>query len=189
MKILLHTCCSNCTIHPYAVLQKSGHRVTGYWYNPNIHPAAEYSHRLESMRRFQDLWKADVIYNDHYGLVEFVRAVAGRENDRCRTCYLMRLEETARVAAREKFDAFSTSLLISPYQNQGLIAETGRLLAARFNVEFYFQDFRDGFRQALQEARESGFYLQKHCGCIYSEQDAFMKRKGRKAPEAPRPGE
>lgn len=177
MRILLHTCCSNCAIYPFDLLKKRGEKVKGLWFNPNIHPLQEYTARLESLEELEELMGLDILYRGEYGLVDFVRAVAGRENDRCRHCYGVRMEEAARVARKENLDAFSTTLLISPFQNQELIKETGRELSERYNVEFYFEDFRPGFREAGARALELGLYRQKYCGCIYSEMERFRKKK------------
>jgi predicted adenine nucleotide alpha hydrolase (AANH) superfamily ATPase len=175
VKLLLHICCSNCAIYPVTELRARGENPTGFWFNPNIHPFQEYSARLESVRKLQELWLLDVIYGGEYGLVDFVRNVAGCERERCRHCYTSRLFETARAAAAGGFDAFSTTLLTSPYQNQGLIAEIGRSAAEANNVEFHFEDFRPGFRKAQAVARELGLYRQKYCGCVYSEMERFGK--------------
>lgn len=175
MNILMHTCCSTCALYPVSFLRSKGEQVTGFWFNPNIHPYLEYRSRLDSVRKLEDLLRLEVMYEDRYGLVMFVRAVVGKEQDRCKTCYFLRLKETARKARDHGFDAFTTSLLISPYQNQCLIRDLGDFFSKQYNVEFLFHDFRDGFRSARRQAAELGLYRQKYCGCIYSEQDRFMK--------------
>ena len=42
-------------------------------------------------------------------------------------------------------------------------------------VQFYYQDFRPLFRDGQTRARELGFYIQKYCGCIFSEQERYQK--------------
>ncbi|MBI5408031.1 MAG: epoxyqueuosine reductase QueH [Nitrospirae bacterium] len=91
--------------------------------------------------------------------------------ERCKSCYLLRLEKTAERAHEEGFDAFSTTLLISPYQDFEQIINTGRRLADKYNVDFYLKDFRQHFREALKLAKELGLYRQKYCGCIFSKQE------------------
>jgi predicted adenine nucleotide alpha hydrolase (AANH) superfamily ATPase len=175
LKILLHTCCSNCAVYPVQKFRQQGYVVTGFWFNPNIHPYQEYKSRLESVRTLEALWKIEMIYMDEYGLVDFLRTVVGKEKERCAFCYTMRLEKTASEAARCGFDAFTTSLLISPYQNINTISAIGKRLSDTYNVEFYFDDLRPGFRQAMQTAKDLGLYRQKYCGCIYSEMERFQK--------------
>jgi predicted adenine nucleotide alpha hydrolase (AANH) superfamily ATPase len=46
-------------------------------------------------------------------------------------------------------------------------------------VEFLYRDFRPNFRVGNQRARELGFYMQKYCGCVFSEQDRYQKQINR----------
>ena len=94
----------------------------------------------------------------------------------------LRMEETARFAAENGFDSFLTTLLISPYQNHELLIRTGREAAKKYQVEFLYRDFRPVFRQGQEKARELGLYLQKYCGCVFSEEDRYRKR-----PKKPKP--
>jgi hypothetical protein len=88
--------------------------------------------------------------------------------ERCKACYRLRLEKTVKKALRYGFDAFSTTLLISPYQDFEQIVTTGKELAERYNVLFYLKDFRPYFRDSMTFAKELGLYRQRYCGCIYS---------------------
>ena len=87
---------------------------------------------------------------------------------RCFFCYRIRLEKTAVYAAQNGYDAFSTSLLISPYQQHDVIRRMGEELAAHYKVKFFYRDFRPLFREGQAEARALGLYRQKYCGCEYS---------------------
>ena len=42
-------------------------------------------------------------------------------------------------------------------------------MAEKYNIEFLYRDFRPGFREGQAKARELGLYMQKYCGCIFSE--------------------
>lgn len=175
MNILLHTCCSNCALYPIKKFRQEGHKITGLWFNPNIHPYLEYKNRLESVHTLASLWNIDMIYKDEYGLVGFLRTVVGKEKGRCTFCYTMRLEKTAYEAARLGFDAFTTTLLISPYQDINAIAKIGKELSKSYNIHFYYEDLRPGFREAGDMSKEMGLYRQKYCGCIYSEMERYQK--------------
>jgi predicted adenine nucleotide alpha hydrolase (AANH) superfamily ATPase len=94
---------------------------------------------------------------------------------RCAFCYRLRLEKTAARAAAEGYEAFSTTLLISPYQNHDCIRATAETLAARYGVAFLYRDFRPRFRAGQKEARAKGFYMQKYCGCVFSEEERYCK--------------
>ena len=115
-----------------------------------------------------------------YDLRPFVTAVAGNLDGRCAYCYRVRMEETARYAAANGFDSFTTSLLISPYQNHEAIAAAAREMGERYKVEFLYRDFRPLFQEGQQFARDHGFYMQKYCGCIFSEEERYMAAKRKK---------
>ena len=98
---------------------------------------------------------------------------------RCGHCYRLRLEQTARYAAAHGFDSFTSTLFVSPYQNHDLLRQTAEAAAARYGVAFLYRDFRPGFRQGQQEARELGLYMQKYCGCVFSEEERYAKQLSR----------
>ena len=175
MKLLMHICCANCALYPTTVLRDRGITLKGFWYNPNIHPYTEYKKRLDSLQRLQSLWNLDVEYEDFYGLKEYLRHVAGNEDSRCEYCYAVRLEKTARKAQEIKADAFTSSLLVSPYQKFDMIMDIGRLMQEKYSVEFYGEDFRKGFAQGRKMSRELQLYRQKYCGCVYSEMERYLK--------------
>jgi len=95
--------------------------------------------------------------------------------ERCRSCYTLRLEKTAEQARTHGFDAFTTTLLISPYQDIEGIESIGKALGDKYNVEFYFRDFRPYFRKAMGLSKELGLYRQKYCGCIFSRKERREK--------------
>jgi len=171
MKLLMHICCSNCAVYPIAVVKQSGIDVKCLWFNPNIHPYTEYKNRLEALKKLEGLWRLDVTYIDYYGLREFLGNIVGNEDKRCEYCYTVRLEETAKRAKEINADAFTTSLLVSPYQKFDIILNIGKILQEKYDVEFYAKDFRNGFNEGRMLSKELGLYRQKYCGCIYSEME------------------
>ena len=175
MKTLLHICCAPCANQPIAVLRGDGIEVTGFWYNPNIHPFTEYRARRNCLREYAATIELPVIERDDYALRPFIREVAGDISGRCVKCYEMRLFETARAAAEGGFDAFTSSLFISPYQNHDLMKQTALEAAEAYGVEFLYRDFRPYFKAGQEKARELGFYMQKYCGCVFSEEERYLK--------------
>lgn len=169
----MHICCANCATYPFSVLKGQGNTLKGLWFNPNIHPYMEYKKRLDALRQLDLLWNLDVEYNDYYGLQEYLRNVVGSEVSRCEYCYSVRLEQAALKARETKADAFSTTLLVSPYQNFDLILEIGRVMQERHSVEFYAEDFRCGYREGRRLAKTMELYRQQYCGCIYSEMERY----------------
>ena len=99
-------------------------------------------------------------------------------------CYYSRLERTVKYAKENGYDAFTTTLLVSPYQKHELIIKIANELAKEYGVEFIYIDFREGFRIGQQMARDAGIYMQKYCGCIYSEYFDALDRENRKKQKA-----
>jgi hypothetical protein len=183
-QILLHICCAPCATYTVERLRALGFEVTGLWYNPNIHPYSEHERRRETLTRYAAEIDLPVIWAPGYDLVAFMRAIHGRERfrERCRICYKLRLEQAARTAAEGGFDAFTTTLLISPYQDQDAIHTLGAALAEQTGVSFFFENFRQGWAAHHQTVREHDLYSQRYCGCLYSEWEAL----DRSAPTYPR---
>lgn len=177
-RVLLHVCCAPCATYTTARLRETGWQVVAHWFNPNIHPFGEHERRRESLAEFAAQVDLPVIWETGYDLLLFLRAVSGKEQfrERCLICYRLRLERTARVAAAEGFDALTTTLLISPYQDQAAIRDIGEELAQRHGLTFYYESFRRGFAAHHRLAREHGLYQQRYCGCIYSEWESQDRR-------------
>ena len=134
-----------------------------------------YRARRNCLQEYAKTIDLPLLVRDDYGLRPFVREVAEDIAGRCVKCYEMRLFEAARAAKEGGFDAFTSSLFISPYQKHELMRDVGYRAAEEYGVQFYYQDFRPMFRDGQQRARELGFYMQKYCGCIFSEQERYQK--------------
>jgi len=178
MKILLHTCCAPCLIYPLETLKAKGYGVTGVFYNPNIHGASEYKARRQAVEDYAKNVGLEMLFPD-YAPEEFFRAVNMKEekDERCPVCWHQRLRFTAQLARERGIVNFTTTLLVSPYQDQELLKQIGSDVADEEDTEFYYEDFRPGFRQAHDQARLEGIYCQKYCGCIYSEIERDKERK------------
>lgn len=176
-KILLHSCCGPCSIHPLDVLRQKGFEVYGLFYNPNIHPYTEFKQRRDQLEKYAQEQQWKVIFDDEYRLDEYLQEVVHRESKRCQMCYNMRLKKAAQMAKKGNFDAFSTTLLVSPFQKHELIKEIGENLALQYGVPFYYEDFRTGFKEATIKSKELEMYRQQYCGCIYSERDRYYRPK------------
>jgi epoxyqueuosine reductase len=173
MRILLHICCANCAIYPLERMKEKGDDVTGYFFNPNIHPFQEYQKRLDALKKYSERVGVNVIYRDEYLLEEFLRNVSHRVEERCQYCYSLRLESTACEAKKNAFDGFSTTLLQSTHQNHALIKETGEHIAHEIGIPFYYEDFRQGWKKGMEVSKAMGLYRQQYCGCIYSEKERY----------------
>jgi len=178
MKILLHVCCGPCAIYPLTLLQQQGHEVHGWFYNPNIHPYKEFRRRIEAVEEVARQQRCCIEIERNYGLRDFLRQVVWHEerSERCGLCYDLRLLPTAQRAAASGFDAFSTTLLYSKYQNHALIKSTGETLAAQQGIPFFYDDFRAGWQEGIAAAVQMQLYRQPYCGCIYSEHERYDKQ-------------
>ncbi len=187
MKLILHVCCAPCSTYTLNKLRQQDIDVTGYFYNPNIHPYREFKKRLDTLEEFAGQVDLPLEIERDYGLTEYLRKVVFNEKKRCGICYDMRLEKTAKHAAELGADAFSTTLLYSRYQNHESIAKIGSEMADKYGVEFYYDDFREGWQEGIDKAIDMDLYRQPYCGCIYSEQERYdnrLKKKMRKERKA-----
>ena len=158
-------------------LRKENIEPVLYWYNPNIHPFTEYKARLDTLIDYSETIGIKLAVEDEYGLDEFCRSVACRIESRCIDyCYPIRLRKTFEYAKNNGFEAVSTTLLYSIYQNHSFIKSYCEKLSAEFGIEFFYRDFRTGFWEGHDKAVEAGLYMQKYCGCIYSEEDRYVKK-------------
>jgi len=185
MKILLHICCAPCTIYPVEALQAAGHQVRGFFFNPNIHPYQEFARRAATLEEYAAQTGLPVIWDRSYSLEEFLRRVVFREAERCRFCYHLRLAAAARMARRGKFDAFTSTLLYSKFQNHELVRELAQQVAREVGVPFHYQDFRQGWTAGQAQTKKLGLYQQQYCGCIFSERDRYLPASQRRAGAAP----
>lgn len=175
MEVLLHTCCAPCSIKCIDMLESESITPVLFWYNPNIHPYTEYKNRKNALVDYAKSKNLKVNLKDDYGLREFVKNIYPDFGNRCEYCYTSRLEETAKYAHDNGYKAFSTTLLISPYQKHDLIRKAAQEIAEKYGVEFIYRDFRPYFKEGQKTAREMGTYMQKYCGCIFSEEERYLK--------------
>lgn len=180
MNILLHQCCGPCSIYPIITIQNMGHSVTTYFFNHNIHPVQEYYKRMEGAILVSRHYNIECIVEDYYGLVEFLRHNVNNEKERCLYCYERRLDKVAEKATLLKMDAFSSSLLYSKMQNHDKIKEIAENISKKYNIEFFYYDFRQGWQEGIDISKELEIYRQNYCGCIYSEEDRFLNQLSKK---------
>lgn len=193
--LLLHACCAPCSSYVLEYLRKY-FSITIYYYNPNIHPEAEYARRLEELKTFLpkfDNDKQTCLYEEKYDTSEFFKAVntenepqlmtEPEKGERCRRCYQFRLERAYEFAVKNNFDWFTTTLSISPFKDAEKINVIGKELESRNSPgpRFLTSDFKKkgGFKRSLELSTEYGLYRQDYCGCIFSKQN--MHKNGQEA--------
>jgi len=172
-KVLVHICCAHCAAYTVKYWREQGCEVSGFWYNPNIHPYTEHRSRLESTRTLAQEMELPLIVAEGYDVVEYFRRVAGHEDERCQHCFELRLTATAESARQNGYDAFTTTLLISPHQKHDLILETGNKIAAENGPEFLYADLRKRYSDSRHITKPMDLYRQQYCGCVYSEWERY----------------
>ena len=197
MKILLHMCCGPCSCYPVKKLRTEGFEPTGFFFNPNIHPHQEWRKRLNSAREFAEKVGMKIFCENHYGLRDFFEKTSKfvvkisdedtvKNSDgfhaRCKICYAWRLSETAKFAAENNFEIFTSTLFYSIHQNHELMKKIAENVAKNFGVKFFYEDFREGWQEGIELSLQLGLYRQNYCGCIFSEEERFSKeiKKARK---------
>ena len=178
MKLLMHACCAPCSVYCVDTLRNMEIEPTIFWFNPNIHPYKEYEARRDCLIKYCEEMKLEAIFEEKYGLDDFCKNVSNSIETRCIDyCYPVRLRKTFEYAKEHGYDTVTTTLLYSIYQKHDFIKNEMEKLSKEFGIDFLYIDFRKGFWEGHEKAKELGLYMQKYCGCIFSEEDRYVKKK------------
>ena len=177
MKLLMHTCCAPCSVYCIDKLREEGIEPTVYWYNPNIHPYMEYKARRECLKEYTKSINVQAIFEEEYGLDEFCKEAVKNLNARCVNYYYpVRLRKTFEYAKEHGYDTVTTTLLYSIYQKHDFIKKLMEQYSEEYGIDFLYRDFRVGFWEGHQKAHDLGLYMQKYCGCVFSEEMRYYNR-------------
>lgn len=172
MKIVLHICCGVCAAGVVERLTSEGHQVLGLFYNPNIHPAEEYNRRLEVTYRVAKELNFPLEVAP-YVPAEWFKETSSLENEpeggrRCGVCFRLRLKKTYLYMEDYGWDAFTTTLTISPSKAADVVNQMGQEVGGD---KFLVRDFKkqEGFRRTVELAKKWALYRQHYCGCTYSQ--------------------
>lgn len=178
MRVLLHICCAPCQIFPVEQLKKNGHAITGFFYNPNIHPYSEYLKRKKEVEKYSKEAQLEVTFPE-YDIEDYFSYIMSNETpvNRCPTCWWLRIKTSAQFAKENSFDAFTTTLLGSPYQDHEILKNICEDVAKKADIKFLYEDFRTGFKDAHNKAKSKGIYCQNYCGCLFSEKERIELRR------------
>ena len=187
--LLLHSCCAPCSS---AVLEKLQEvfEITVFFYNPNISEKEEYQKRVEEQKRLIEALNQKLpnypikVVEGEYEPERFYEITRGLEKcpeggERCFKCYGLRLEKTAQLARKEKFDFFTTTLTISPLKNAGKLNELGEVMAEKYRTAFLPSDFKkkEGYKRSIELSKEYDLYRQNFCGCAFSKAESLKREK------------
>ena len=180
MKLLMHTCCAPCSVYCIDELRKENIEPTLYWYNPNIHPYKEYEARRDCLKEYSEEINIKAIFEDEYGLDEFCKNAVNDLQGRCiNYCYPIRLKKTFEYAKQNNYDTVTTTLLYSIYQKHDYIKFLCEKYSKKYGIDFLYKDFRVGFWEGHEKAKnELNLYMQKYCGCVFSEEQSMLTHTG-----------
>lgn len=189
--LLLHACCGPCSSYVIEYLA-SIFDITVYYYNPNIHPEAEYSRRLEELKTFLKKFPPAVQENvklvvDEYNQEDYFSATnvlnetelqkEPEKGERCFRCYEFRMRRSWNYAVKNNFQWFTTTLSISPHKDSqkiNLIGKKLETLSGSPATKFLYSDFKKkgGFLRSTQLTAQFNMWRQNYCGCVYSKQNS-----------------
>jgi predicted adenine nucleotide alpha hydrolase (AANH) superfamily ATPase len=185
MKVALHICCAVCAAGAAERLLREGHRVDGFFYNPNIQPEGEYQRRLENARKVAGEL-GFTLFEGPYEPEKWLQAVQSLENEpeggrRCPVCFQFRLAKAYQFMIEAGGDAFTTTLTMGSNKSGELIGRLGQEIGG---AKFLVQDFKkkEGFKRASELARAWGLYRQNYCGCLFS-----LRERDLRPQSGPRP--
>jgi len=186
-KILLNVCCAPDATHSIEKLRQDGYEPVCFFYNPNIHPKAEYEKRLEALKQLVKHNNAKLAPDIAYDPRAWFAAAKKFKDEpergrRCEVCFEMRMDMSARQAKENGFEIFATTLTISPKKDAALINTKGREASQKYGVNYMDTDFKkqDGYKKSVELTKKFGLYRQDYCGCSYS----LVSRKKQKRQKA-----
>ena len=173
-RLLLHCCCAPCASYVLEYLSPF-FEITILFYNPNIRPFDEFYKREAELKKLISLAvypnKIDFLFCD-YDTESFEKAAMPFWDEpeggkRCHECFMLRLEQSARLAIAGGYDYFTTTLTVSPHKNAALVNEIGDKMAEKYGVEYLQADFKkhDGYKRSIELSKKYNLYRQNYCGC------------------------
>ncbi|MFC1482920.1 epoxyqueuosine reductase QueH [Candidatus Margulisiibacteriota bacterium] len=163
-------------------LKERGYEAVGYFFNPNLHPYEEYRKVSLMTKMIATLHDHTVIFEKFYDNIEQYFKKAGSKNNdtpaMCSACYQLRLEETARMAKKNTFDAFTSTLLTSQYRHHDEIQRLGMLISKKHKIKFLYEDLRKYRKEIKSVISHLNLYEQPYCGCVFSEKDYHKVKSG-----------
>jgi len=173
--MLVHICCS---VDSHFFLEKlqqdfPDEKLTGFFYDPNIHPYSEYKLRYLDVQRSCKKLGIDLLEGE-YDFETWRLLVSGLENEpekgkRCEVCFDRRFDVSAHKALELGEKKITTTLLVSPLKSQEQLKRVGDQFFQKYGVEFIALDYRKGGGSQDQSrvTKEEQLYRQDYCGCIY----------------------
>lgn len=157
--ILIHTCCADCLLNTLACIEQT-ENITILFYNPNIHPRAEFLERLNAVKIVLQNYPAATLVIPDYRPKEYFESIKNKKK-RCTGCWELRLRYLFEYAKQHEFERVTSTLVSSSYQDRENILSIAQKLEKEFSLQFFVP------KECKQEVHK-GFYKQNYCGCCYS---------------------
>lgn len=175
-RMFLHVCCAPCSSASLEYL--TGHfDIDVFFYNPNIETKAEFDKRLFELERFIKEYGfsgINIIVGD-YNHNEFLSEIKGLEEakeggERCVKCFAQRLSQTAKIASKNGYDYFATTLTISPLKNVEILNQIGLHFGKVEDVCYFPTDLKKKgrYQRSIELSKIYNLYRQDFCGCEFS---------------------
>ena len=167
-------------------LRDLGNEVALFFSNSNIDTEAEFEKRLDNARKLAEADGVELVA-DVYDHADWLEKVAKGLEDvpekgaRCAKCFRYSLARAAAWAAVHGYEAFTSSLTVSPHKVSSMVFAAGEDASwgvsakecggsAAAAPKFLPVDFKkkDGFLRSTRRAEELGLYRQSYCGCEFS---------------------
>lgn len=156
-------------------LKGAGGDVSLLFANSNIDTREEFEKRLREAEKLASVEGVPIaaLPYDHE---EWLREVAAgyehepEKGERCARCFRYNLGKAAEYAKAHGFDAFTTSLTVSPHKVSMAIFSAAADAVKAFGSHFAPWDFKrhGGYDCSVKRAMELGLYRQSYCGCEFS---------------------
>ncbi len=173
-KLLLHICCPESSFFAVEELSRR-YDVTLLFYNPNLFPESKYFSALKDVHTLSQAFGVPVIIG-RYDPDSWFKAVKGREHERegeerCRICSGFRMKETARLAKRNGFLNFSTTIAAGRGKDQSAVDSQGTMIASDGGINYVALDVsRKSSKRNMVLSKEHQFHMKGYCGCFFSEE-------------------
>jgi len=189
-KILVHICCAACFSYVEKILRSEKWQVVGFFYNPNVHGRSEYGKRLQDVKKFcqekeielitvaynvQDFFSQIMPYQDEKS-IKFIRDKKRWKVKRCQICLKTILLKGYEEAKSKQIPYFTTTMLTTPYKDHEEIEDIcSRMVDKESEVRFYYRDFRKGYWNGRNFAKNHNMYIPSYCGCVYSAEEGILE--------------
>ena len=174
--MLVHICCSVDSHYFMTELRKlyPKEKITGFFYNPNIHPLSEHELRYIDVKRSCDKLGIDLIkgeydYEQWFALAKKY-ADEPEKGLRCELCFDIRMNKSVELAKKLDKKAFTSTLLMSPKKDIEQLTKSIKKECEDSGINFLIPDFRKGggTQKQFKMAKKEKLYHQNYCGCFFA---------------------